>query len=104
MTEQQNSNQNRIAKAIEYIKTIFKEQVDLDKVGKKVPLSPFHFQRLFNEWTGTSPKKFLQFTTDGNSRLELYKYINPKVIEDHRCAPVNALGYFTSYVCSCQHR
>lgn len=32
-------------------------------------------------------------TPDGHSRLELSKFINPEVIEDHRTAPVNALGY-----------
>jgi AraC family transcriptional regulator, regulatory protein of adaptative response / methylated-DNA-[protein]-cysteine methyltransferase len=63
MTEQQNINYKRIAKAIEYIKTNFKEQPNLDEVAKKINLSPFHFQRLFSEWAGTSPKKFLQFTT-----------------------------------------
>ncbi|MDP1811116.1 MAG: methylated-DNA--[protein]-cysteine S-methyltransferase [Sediminibacterium sp.] len=63
MTEQQNINYKRIAEAIEYIKLNFKEQPNLDEVAKKVHLSPFHFQRLFSEWAGTSPKKFLQFTT-----------------------------------------
>ena len=63
MTEQQNINYSRIAEAIEYIKTNFKEQPNLDEVAKKVNLSPFHFQRLFSEWAGTSPKKFLQYTT-----------------------------------------
>ena len=63
MTEQQNINYKRIAEAIEYIKINFKEQPNLDEVAKKVHLSPFHFQRLFSEWAGTSPKKFLQFTT-----------------------------------------
>lgn len=28
---------------------------------KKIHLSPFHFQKLFTEWAGTSPKKFLQY-------------------------------------------
>ena len=63
MTEQQNMNYRRIAEAIEYIQTNFKEQPDIEAVAKKVHLSPFHFQRLFSEWAGTSPKKFLQFTT-----------------------------------------
>lgn len=63
MTEQQNINYKRIAEAIDYIKTNFKEQPDLDEVAKKVHLSPFHFQRVFSEWAGTSPKKFLQYTT-----------------------------------------
>jgi AraC family transcriptional regulator of adaptative response/methylated-DNA-[protein]-cysteine methyltransferase len=63
MTEQQNINYKRIAEAIEYIKTNFKEQPNLDEVAKKIHLSPFHFQRLFSEWAGTTPKKFLQYTT-----------------------------------------
>jgi AraC family transcriptional regulator, regulatory protein of adaptative response / methylated-DNA-[protein]-cysteine methyltransferase len=63
MTEQQNINYKRIAEAIVYIKTNFKEQPNLDEVAKKVHLSPFHFQRLFSEWVGTSPKKFLQYTS-----------------------------------------
>lgn len=63
MAEQQNINYKRIAEAIEYIKTNFKEQPNLDKVAEKVHLSPFHFQRLFSEWAGTSPKKNLQYTT-----------------------------------------
>lgn len=51
----------RIAKAIEYINTNFKEQPNLDEIAKEVYLSPFHFQRVFKEWAGVSPKKFLQF-------------------------------------------
>lgn len=51
----------RIEKAIGYIKENFKEQPDLDEVAKQVYLSPFHFQRLFRDWAGVSPKKFLQF-------------------------------------------
>lgn len=32
-------------------------------------------------------------TPDGHSRLELSRFIEPKVVADHRNAPVNALGY-----------
>ena len=32
-------------------------------------------------------------TPDGHSRLELSRFLAPAVIEDHRNAPVNALGY-----------
>ncbi|KRA99431.1 glyoxalase [Devosia sp. Root685] len=32
-------------------------------------------------------------TPDGHSRLELSRFIMPEVVEDHRNAPVNALGY-----------
>jgi len=61
MSVQENINYYRIAKAIDYIKNNFKEQPNLDEVAEEVNLSPFHFQRLFSEWAGTSPKKFLQY-------------------------------------------
>ena len=32
-------------------------------------------------------------TPDGNGRLELSRFLEPKVVADHRKAPVNALGY-----------
>ncbi|WP_316794226.1 VOC family protein [Pedobacter frigoris] len=35
----------------------------------------------------------MMITPDGHSRLELSRFITPAVIEDHRTAPVNALGY-----------
>ena len=51
----------RIKKAIEFIHSNFQQQPDLDAVAKEVYLSPFHFQRLFKDWAGVSPKKFLQY-------------------------------------------
>jgi catechol 2,3-dioxygenase-like lactoylglutathione lyase family enzyme len=32
-------------------------------------------------------------TPDGHGRLELSRFVEPRVIADHRDAPVNALGY-----------
>jgi catechol 2,3-dioxygenase-like lactoylglutathione lyase family enzyme len=32
-------------------------------------------------------------TPDGNSRLELSRFLKPEIVADHRNAPVNALGY-----------
>jgi catechol 2,3-dioxygenase-like lactoylglutathione lyase family enzyme len=32
-------------------------------------------------------------TPDGQGRLELSRFLAPQVVEDHRNAPVNALGY-----------
>ena len=61
MNAQQSINYNRIAEAIDYIKNNFKAQPNLDEIASKVHLSPFHFQRLFSEWAGTTPKKFLQY-------------------------------------------
>ena len=63
MNEQESINYNRIAEAIEFIKLNFRNQPTLDEVAEKIHLSPFHFQRLFTEWAGVSPKKFLQYIT-----------------------------------------
>ena len=63
METQDKLNYDRIAEAIDFIKNNFKAQPNLDEVAEKVHLSPFHFQRLFSEWAGTSPKKFLQYIT-----------------------------------------
>ena len=35
----------------------------------------------------------MMVTPDGNSRLELSRFLDPPVVSDHRTAPVNSLGY-----------
>src|SRR5688572_1175651 len=71
MSTQQETNYNRIAEAIDYINTHYKTQPDLEEVAGKVALSPFHFQRLFTEWAGVSPKKFLQYITVAHAKKML---------------------------------
>ncbi|HTN36469.1 MAG TPA: methylated-DNA--[protein]-cysteine S-methyltransferase [Arachidicoccus sp.] len=76
---QQALNYDRIAAAIAYIQEHFREQPSLDEVAAAIHLSPAHFQRLFADWAGISPKKFLQYislhhakkmlTTDKNTTL-----------------------------------
>ncbi|WP_199269771.1 bifunctional helix-turn-helix domain-containing protein/methylated-DNA--[protein]-cysteine S-methyltransferase [Mucilaginibacter lacusdianchii] len=63
LENQDQLNYKRIAQAIEYISTNFKKQPSLEEIAAVVNLSPFHFQRLFSEWAGTTPKKFLQYTS-----------------------------------------
>jgi AraC family transcriptional regulator of adaptative response/methylated-DNA-[protein]-cysteine methyltransferase len=73
MNIRENLNYHRIAAAIEYIQANFKSQPDLDTVAEKIHLSPFHFQRLFTEWAGTSPKKFLQYISLEHAKMLLSK-------------------------------
>ncbi len=63
MNIREQTNYSRIAQAIEYIQNNYKSQPGLDEVAANVNLSPFHFQRLFTDWAGVSPKKFLQYIT-----------------------------------------
>jgi len=61
MVDQAHVNYNRIAKAIDYIKTHFKDQPSLDEIARAVGISSFHFHRMFSDWAGVSPKKFMQY-------------------------------------------
>ncbi len=61
MSTQEEIDYLRIAKAIEFIQSNFKLQPNLDEVAEQVNVSPAHFQKIFTDWAGTSPKKFLQF-------------------------------------------
>jgi len=61
MKTQQELDYARIAEAISYFKANFKSQPKLEEVAEQVHLSPFHFQRMFKDWAGVSPKQFLQY-------------------------------------------
>lgn len=61
MTSQTEFNYNRIAKAIAFIQEHFQEQPSLGEIAETIHVSPYHFQRLFTEWAGVSPKKFMQY-------------------------------------------
>lgn len=63
MSTETNINYQRIENAIRYLEENFQRQPELDEVAEKIHLSPFHFQRLFTDWVGISPKRFLQFLT-----------------------------------------
>jgi AraC family transcriptional regulator, regulatory protein of adaptative response / methylated-DNA-[protein]-cysteine methyltransferase len=68
---QVHTDYDRIATAIEYIKSNFKQQPDLNEIAQKVHVSPFHFQRMFSDWAGVSPKKFLQYLSIGHAKSML---------------------------------
>ena len=58
-----NINYQRIEQAIKFLEENFQRQPELGEVAGKVHLSPFHFQRIFTDWAGISPKRFLQHLT-----------------------------------------
>jgi len=64
---------SRIEKAVVYINNNFREQPSLEEIAAAVNMTPFHFQRLFTEWAGVSPKKFLQYVS-----LKYAKYLLQK--------------------------
>src|ERR1700754_3499859 len=80
MNTQEVINFDRIAEAISYIKQNFKNQPDLDQVAEEVNLSPYHFQKMFTDWAGVSPKKFLQYITMQHAR-EILKHEGKTVFD-----------------------
>ena len=60
-----------IARAIDHIGDTVKEQPKLDDVAAAVGLSPMHFQRVFSQWAGVSPKRFQQYLTLNHAKTML---------------------------------
>lgn len=61
MINQKKKDYFRIEKAINYINEHFKEQPCLEEIASAIHVSPYHFQKMFSEWAGVSPKKFMQY-------------------------------------------
>lgn len=57
------SDYDRIESAMAYLVNRATAQPSLEEVAAHVHLSPYHFQRLFCRWAGTTPKRFLQALT-----------------------------------------
>jgi AraC family transcriptional regulator of adaptative response/methylated-DNA-[protein]-cysteine methyltransferase len=81
MESQSSLNYSRIAAAIEYLRAHFREQPSLETVAAAVHLSPAHFQRLFSEWAGVSPKQFLQYLSIDFARTRLRNGDRPSLFE-----------------------
>lgn len=63
MVDQRQIDYSRIEKAIYYIHDNFRDQPSLEDIAAAVHVSPYHFQRMFSEWAGVSPKKFMQYVS-----------------------------------------
>ncbi|MCU0420664.1 MAG: methylated-DNA--[protein]-cysteine S-methyltransferase [Cyclobacteriaceae bacterium] len=61
----------RIARAIDFLQREYRQQPSLEAVAGHIGMSAFHFQRLFTEWAGVSPKKFVQYLTLAHAKSML---------------------------------
>ena len=60
-----------IARAIAFIRGHARSQPTLEEIADAVHLSPYHLQRLFADWAGISPKRFLQYLTKEYAKRQL---------------------------------
>jgi AraC family transcriptional regulator, regulatory protein of adaptative response / methylated-DNA-[protein]-cysteine methyltransferase len=58
----------RIEAVIKYLSENYRTQPDLGELSGIAGLSPSHFQKMFTEWAGVSPKKFLQYISLEHAR------------------------------------
>ena len=61
--EQSSYHYQVIARAIDFIGDTRTEQPKLEQVAAAVGMSPTHFQRVFSQWVGVSPKRYQQYLT-----------------------------------------
>ncbi len=57
-----------IEQAIQYIEANMQRQPELGEIASSVGLSEYHFQRIFTQWAGISPKRFMQFLTKEHAK------------------------------------
>lgn len=60
-----------VAEAIAFIRAHARGQPSLAQVAEAVHVSPHHLQRVFAEWAGISPKRFLQYLTKEHAKRQL---------------------------------
>lgn len=61
MKTQHEIDHDRITTAIEFLVKNYTCQPTLGEVADHVHVSPFHFQRMFQEWVGVTPKQFARY-------------------------------------------
>ncbi len=59
-----------------YLLQNYKQQPSLEEVAQYVGVSKFHFQRIFSEWAGVTPKQFVEHLTVEALKEELIKSRN----------------------------
>lgn len=79
-----------IEQAIQYIEANVQRQPELEEIASAIGLSEYHFQRLFTNWTGISPKRFMQFLTKEHAKQLLSQSEN--LLETTHKVGLSSLG------------
>jgi len=68
MTETQGYHYGVIARAIAELDAAGGERVALEALAERLGMSAAHFQRVFSQWVGVSPKRYQQYLALGHAR------------------------------------
>lgn len=89
-----------VAEAIAYIRAQARQQPSLAEVAQQVGMSECHFQRLFSEWAGVSPKRFLQYLTKEYAKQALRQ--SADLLEASYAAGLSAPSRLHDLIVSCE--
>jgi len=83
-------NYQRIEKAIGFLRANFRQQPSLSEVAEHVHLSEYHFQKIFTEWAGISPKQFSKYLTLDYAKRHLVE--NSSMVETALASGLSGTG------------
>lgn len=89
-----------VEQAINFIRSNFNNQPTLSDIASEVHMSEHHLQRVFSEWAGISPKRFLQFVTKQAALDALKKTDN--LIEASQYLGLSGTGRLHDLIVTCE--
>lgn len=97
---QHDSHYSLVARAIDYIRTHAEQQPGLGDIAAAVGLSEHHLQRVFSEWAGVSPKRFLQYLSKERALQALQQ--SSDVLAASLAAGLSSPGRLHDLMVSCE--
>ena len=97
--ETQSRAYQSVARAIGYLQTHRRQQPTLDELAQAVGWTPAHLQRVFSDWAGISPKRFLQILAMRDAAGVLPEH---NVLEASHAAGLSGPGRLHDLVVNCE--
>jgi AraC family transcriptional regulator, regulatory protein of adaptative response / methylated-DNA-[protein]-cysteine methyltransferase len=94
------SHYHLVERALHRLAAAGDEAPDLDTLAAEMGLSPSHFQRVFTEWAGVSPKRFVQFLSLERARASLDD--NASVLDAAFAAGLSSPGRLHDLFVACE--
>lgn len=94
------SHYHLVERALHRLASAGEEAPDLDTLAAEMGLSPSHFQRVFTEWAGVSPKRFVQFLSLEKARASLDD--NASVLDATYAAGLSSPGRLHDLFVACE--
>ncbi len=89
-----------VAQAIRYLRAQARSQPTLAELAAAVHLSEYHLQRVFAQWAGISPKRFLQYLSKEHAQAALRA--SADVLQASAAAGLSGPGRLHDLMVSCE--